>query len=41
MAVIADFAAYPEWASAVRSAEVVDQTRAAGPAGCGSRWTPG
>jgi carbon monoxide dehydrogenase subunit G len=27
MAVIADFAAYPEWATAVRSAEVVDRDR--------------
>ena len=27
MAVIADFAAYPEWAAAVRSAEVVDRDR--------------
>jgi carbon monoxide dehydrogenase subunit G len=27
MAVIADFAAYPEWAAAVRSAEVVDRAQ--------------
>ncbi len=32
MAVIADFAAYPQWASAVRSAEVIERDEAARPA---------
>ena len=39
MAVIADFAAYPQWASAVRAAEVLGEERPAGPARCGSRST--
>ncbi len=40
MAVIADFAAYPQWASAVRSAEVIERDGAGRP-GSGSAWTPG
>ncbi len=35
MAVIADFAAYPQWASAVRSAEVTERD-GAGPSRSGS-----
>ena len=40
MGVIADFGAYPDWATGVRSAEVLADGAGGRPLRVGSRWTP-
>ena len=40
MAVIADFDAYPQWATGVKQAEVLEQGPTAAPRRCASSWTP-